>query len=367
MRLKIISLFVGGFMIGGFFTHAAPIDPHATKATQTLYANLKKITHKGIMFGHQDDALYGVGWKYDWNRSDIKSVCGDYPAVFGWELGHLELGHSNSLDSVNFDTIRSRIKEVYRRGAVNTISCHFNNPLGGTAWDCKTTSAVASILPGGKSHAMYNQWLNRLAHFFRSLRDDHGKLIPIMFRPFHEMTGGWFWWGNQQCTTKEYIALWRYTVNYLENKGVHNLLYIYSPTDVPTSQAYFERYPGDKYVDILGIDIYQDKGQNGSENFISDMRRNLTYMVQAATVRHKIAVLSETGLYNVYINDWWTNALWKAIENIPIAYVLVWRNACNGPTQFFAPYPEQGSSQDFQTLKENPKMIFESHLPNMYR
>lgn len=366
MQLKIIALFVG-VMIGGFFTHAAPIDPHATRATQALYANLKKITHQGIMFGHQDDALYGVGWKYDWNRSDIKSVCGDYPAVFGWELGHLELGHANSLDSVNFDTLRSRIKEVYRRGAVNTMSWHLNNPLGGTAWDAKTTTAVESVLPGGAKHAMFNEWLNRLAHFFLSLRDDHGKLIPIMFRPYHEMTGGWFWWGNQQCTTKQYVDLWRYTVNYLEKKGVHNLLYIYSPTDVSTSQAYFERYPGDKYVDILGIDIYQDKGENASERYIADARRDLSFMAQAASQRHKVAVFSETGIYNVGINDWWTNELWKAIENIPIAYVLVWRNACDGPTQFFAPYPGQGSAQDFQAFKKNPKMIFESQLPNMYR
>lgn len=367
MKTKILSLFIVSYFVGALFAYAAPIDPQATKETKALYANLETMIHKGIMFGHQDDALYGVGWKYDWNRSDIKSVCGDYPAVFGWELGHLELGHSNSLDSVNFDTIRSRIKEAYRRGAVNTISWHLNNPLGGTAWDAKTTTAVQSILLGGAKNTMFNEWLTRLASFFLSLRDDHGKLIPILFRPYHEMTGGWFWWGNQQCTSKEYVALWHYTVNYLEKKGVHNLLYIYSPTDVPTEQAYFERYPGDKYVDILGIDIYQNQGENTSAQYIADARRDLTFMAQAAKQRHKVAVFSETGISNVSINNWWTNNLWKAIENIPIAYVLVWRNACSGPTQYFAPYPGQGSAKDFQVFSKNPKLIFENHLPKMYR
>ncbi|MBB3188723.1 glycoside hydrolase family 26 protein [Microbacter margulisiae] len=367
MKPKALSLLCIGCMTIGMASHATPIDPQATKETKALYANLEKIIHKGIMFGHQDDALYGVGWKYDWNRSDIKSVCGDYPAVFGWELGHLELGHAYSLDSVNFDTIRSRIREVYRRGAVNTISWHLNNPLGGTAWNAKTTTAVESILPGGAKNAMFNKWLTRLATFLLSLRDDHGKLIPVMFRPFHELTGGWFWWGAKQCTPKQYIELWRYTVHFLEEKGVHNLLYIYSPATVADEKSYFERYPGDKYVDILGVDIYQDKGENASERFIAETRHDLTFMAKTAKERHKIAVLSETGLYNVYMNDWWTNVLWKAIKNIPIAYVLVWRNACSGPPQYFAPYPGQESAKDFQLFKSNPKMIFENELPPMYR
>ncbi len=363
---KFLLITVFSFLTVGI-VQAGPVDRNATKETRALYAHLKKITRKGIMFGHQDDALYGVGWKYDWNRSDVKSVTGDYPAVFGWELGHLELGHSNSLDSVNFDTIRSRIREVYRQGAVNTISWHLNNPLGGTAWDSKTTKAVESVLPGGKEHQKFNLWLNRLANFFLSLRDDHGRLVPIMFRPYHEMTGGWFWWGAKQCTPKEYVALWRYTVNYLESKGVHNLLYIYSPATAPNSETYFERYPGNKYVDILGVDIYQGKSKNASEEFIRNTRLDLTFMVKAAKKRHKVAVLSEAGLYNIPISNWWIHVLWKAIKNIPIAYVLVWRNACSGPTQFFAPYPGQVSEKDFQAFKNNPKTIFESQLPNMYK
>src|SRR5436190_18227416 len=73
-----------------------PADKKATKETVALYNNLKKLLSKGFMFGHQDDLAYGVGWKYDAStssagRSDIKDVTGDYPAVYGWELGHLEI------------------------------------------------------------------------------------------------------------------------------------------------------------------------------------------------------------------------------------------------------------------------------------
>ncbi|MBD0288787.1 MAG: hypothetical protein ICV79_25690 [Flavisolibacter sp.] len=58
--------------------------------------------NKGILFGHQDDLAYGVGWKYEKGRSDIKDVAGDYPAVQGYELGHLELDSLINLDSVPF-------------------------------------------------------------------------------------------------------------------------------------------------------------------------------------------------------------------------------------------------------------------------
>ncbi len=181
------------------FTYTAfatkPADPKATPETVKLYENLKELSKKGIMFGHQDDLAYGIGWIYEEGRSDVKDVCGDYPAVYGWELGHIELGDPYSLDSVHFDKIRHWIKLVYSRGGVNTISWHLNNPLtGGDAWDVSSKKVVKSILPGGEKHELFKQYLDRLAAFMLSLKTDDGTYIPILFRPFHEHTGSWFWW-----------------------------------------------------------------------------------------------------------------------------------------------------------------------------
>ena len=63
-----------------------------TQETERLLANLKKIPSKGIMLGHHDDTVYGIGWEGEEGRSDVKSVCGDYPAVISFDLGELELG-----------------------------------------------------------------------------------------------------------------------------------------------------------------------------------------------------------------------------------------------------------------------------------
>lgn len=118
-------------------------DMNATQETINLLKNMKALTSKGIMFGHQDDLVYGRGWKYVEGQSDVRRVCGDYPAVYGWELGHIELKQSVSLDSVPFDIIRHYITEVHKRGGVNTISWHMDNPLtGGTAWDNSSNGAL---------------------------------------------------------------------------------------------------------------------------------------------------------------------------------------------------------------------------------
>lgn len=97
-----------------------PSDPKATSKTVRLYRNLQRLARTNIMFGHQDDLAYGLDngkrWVGDANRSDVKSVTGSYPAVYGWELGHLELDSARNLDAVPFAKIRQYARQVYRRG-----------------------------------------------------------------------------------------------------------------------------------------------------------------------------------------------------------------------------------------------------------
>jgi hypothetical protein len=232
-------------------TASAQSDPEATAETKNLFHNMLALQQKGLMFGHQDDLAYGNGWYAEEGRSDVKDVCGDYPGIYGWELGHLEQGHVYSLDSVYFDRIRNWIIKVYERGGVNTISWHGRNPLtGGNAWDVSSSLVVASILPGGEKHELYKQYLDRLAEFFLSLKTSDGTLVPVFFRPYHEHTGSWFWWGKNLCTPEQYKALWRFTVTYFRDaKHIHHLLYAYSPDRFQTP-GYNERYPGDDIIDI---------------------------------------------------------------------------------------------------------------------
>lgn len=96
----------------------SPADKKATKETVTLFRSLYKLQNQGVMYGHQDDLMYGRTWWYEKDRSDTKDFTGDYPAVAGFELGHLELGNERSLDSVSFAQIAEQIKVHYQRGVL---------------------------------------------------------------------------------------------------------------------------------------------------------------------------------------------------------------------------------------------------------
>ncbi|WP_245896417.1 glycosyl hydrolase [Flavobacterium sediminis] len=90
-------------------------DQQATTETQNVYRNLIQLKQKGFMFGHQDDLAYGVNWKYENGRSDVKEVANDYPAVYGWDIGRIENDSPENLDGVPFHKMRQYIKEVYQR------------------------------------------------------------------------------------------------------------------------------------------------------------------------------------------------------------------------------------------------------------
>lgn len=333
-----------------------PSDPKATPEAVQLYQKMLSLQSKGMMFGHQDDLAYGTHWKEVEGRSDVKEVCGDYPAVFGWELGHLELGHAYSLDSVNFNQIKGWIRKVDSEGGINTISWHFRNVLtGGTAWDVSSKKTVASMLPGGEKHELYKQYLDKLAAFMQSLKTDKGTMIPILFRPFHEHTGSWFWWGKDLCTVDEYKALWRFTVNYLRNtKNIHHLLYSYSTDRFASSEDYLERYPGDDLIDLLGFDLY-DRG-SGYSTTLGNCANMLS---KIGAQKGKIVAVTEAGGPIATDKDWWTTVLLETLRPYNLSYALVWRNAYNhSKEKAYGPAKGSPSEQDFVKFYNDPKTLF---------
>jgi len=355
-----ITLFVLSALFSAFATK--PTDPKATPETVKLYQNLLKLHQKGVMFGHQDDLAYGVGWVYEEGRSDVKDVCGDYPAVYGWELGHLELGDAYSLDSVHFDKIQNWIKTVYARGGVNTISWHLRNPLtGGSAWDVSSKEVVRSILPGGAKHELFKQYLEKLADFMLGLKTEEGTYIPVLFRPFHEHTGSWFWWGKNLCTVEEYKSLWKFTVSYLQNeKNIHHLIYVYSTDRFKTADEYLERYPGDDIIDILGFDLY-DRGPD----YPTALKNCLETLTSLAKEKGKIATVSESGGRLATNTTWWTMVL-ETIRPFYFSYFLVWRNPWKPASHgAFAPYKGSPDSENFLKFYNDPKTLFQKEVTKL--
>ena len=347
-------------------TNLSLSDKKATSETVVLYKKLHQLVEKGVLFGHQDDLAYGVNWKYENGRSDIKDVVGDYPAVYGWDIAGLEKEYSNNIDGVPFEKMKQYIQEANARGGISTISWHFDNPATGkNAWD-NTPNSLQTILPGGQNHEKFTTWLDKAATFFLSLKDKKGKSIPILFRPFHELTGGWFWWGKGNCTPEEFKAAWKFTFEYLQQKGVHNLIYVYNTGGFNTKEDFLASYPGDNYADILSFDNYQNNDDKDGAKFIGQTQNQFKILNEIANEHHKLMAFAEAGYEAVPDPKWWTGTLSKAISGYKISYVLLWRNhgwqEKEQKMHYYAPYSGQMSEKDFIDFYKLDKTLFEKDI-----
>lgn len=344
------------------------VDKHATAQTQELFLLLRRLAETRLLFGHQDSTAYGVGWSSGREKSDVKEVTGSFPAVYGWDVGRL--GGARNLDRVDFGRIKQLIKDAHTRGGINTISWHMSNPVTGRGYLDRTARAnnVSSVIPGGSHHEHLKRKLDAFAEFVSELKDTGGRPIPIVFRPWHENNQPRFWWaatGDGQ----DYVALWRFTVEYLRDKNkVHNLLYAYSPLARPflrsTDRAVYTSprsgYPGDAYVDVIGIDDYSGNG----ESILAGAR----LIVDVADARHKIAALTEVGPGSGLAADraisFYTGQLLQPIKGDAvarkIAYALVWRNSSSG--HFWVPHKGHPDAEDFIAFFKDPFTAFEDDL-----
>ena len=341
-------------------------DKDATAAdtitpAQTLISQLDSVVKSGhFYFGHHDDTAYGHTWKYVEGNSDVKAVIGEYPGLMSWDLGMIEVDSAKNLDGVPFEFIAAEIAKQNARGGVNAISWHPLNPIsGGNSWDV-STSPLHEVATNAALSDTLDVWNNRAASFIASLKDAEGNPVPVIFRPWHENSGSWFWWGAGNATPDEYIALWKRTREIFDAKGINNVVWAYSPDKDLTHEQYFLTYPGDEYVDILGTDIYHFDGEKGIDQYVSRVKSQMPFVVEEAKKRGKLAALTETGLESLGVTDWYTSVLLPAIEGLPIAYVCVWRNAIESenPNHFYVPYPGHPAEADFKAFHDNSNAVF---------
>ena len=364
-------LLFGVFAFGISHTSISQIDSKATKETRALYRNLGELSKNKILFGHQDATEYGHGWSGDANRSDVKSVTGSHPAVIGVDLSGLS-GRPAEEILKNSEAVRKNVVDTYNRGGITTVSWHFSNPAsgGGFYWkDSVSVRAIELIKPGGSHHEKYKEILTTVADFAKSAKGKDGASVPMLFRPYHEFDGDWFWWGKSHCSREDFISVWQFTVSYLRDTlGVHNFIYVFSPDcRFNSEEEFLERYPGDQFVDMVGMDNYADFGRDGKYNLKAGVQK-LKIISDYAKKANKLAAFTETGLETIPDKNWWTESLLKSLqaEKINLAYVLVWRNDTKSPTHYYAPFPGQVSVPDFMDFYNDPYTLFEKDLKNIY-
>ncbi|WP_293880515.1 MULTISPECIES: glycoside hydrolase family 26 protein [unclassified Sphingobacterium] len=346
-----------------------PIDRMATSETVALYNYLKAVQSKGkVLLGQQDALCYGRYWRGDSNRSDIKEITGSHPALLGLDfqqLTHEDKGYRES----ETKRLVKVVKDMYRRGGIITFSWHMSNPVNGGSYEWKSNPqlAVSQILPGGTSNAVYQSYLDRIADFLAQCKGPNGEAIPIIFRPFHEFDGDWFWWGKGHATKEEFVQLWRYTVHYLrEELGVHQLLYAFSPDcKFYTRAEYLTQFPGDEYVDILGMDNYWDFRPDGA-NDPAAAGMKMEIVSALAVEKGKIAALTETGLERITDPNWFTTILQPILTKWPMAYCMLWRNADDIATHYYVPTKDHPAAGDFNKFCQSEHILLLNNSRTFY-
>lgn len=340
-------------------------DPSATAETKALYSNLWAIRDKGWMFGHHDDLMYGRKWYGTDGGSDTKEVCGDYPAVYGLDVSTFMDDRVESEAADNALRLRC-MKQAYDRGMVILACMHLNNPLtGGDAWDNSSNQVAAEILKtGSETQKKFNVWLGRLAALAKELKGSDGKNIPIIVRPFHEHTQEWSWWGIKCTTTEQFVSLWHYFVDYMKAAGVHTFIYAISPQmdSQKKDEEFLFRWPGDDYVDFIGMDCYQGINNNV---FTS----NLKALSRVSTKKKKPAGVTETGVEGFKKEDYWINNIAAPMASRKMSLLVTWRNKYDPMEQgshYFSVYKGHVSEESFIQMYNRPDTYFCKDLPDMY-
>lgn len=368
-------------------------DRAASPRTVYLARLLKGVERSPyVLYGHQNDLHHKANASAA-SPSDTFIDVGDYPAVSGFDFqalehGEFELTPAEQQQGLTLIEKMARICESGdQQGVLFTASAHMPNFAvvakrgrkdGAYDYTGYTTPVVEGdvvrrIMPGGDLNECYRGYLDMMADMGKRLAQ---KDIPLIVRLFHENDGSWFWWGAAHCTPEQYVALYRYTVEYLRDvKGVHNFLYAYSPGGPVRSRADFlERYPGDAYVDIIGFDTYQRDGQSDAE-FQRLVGDSLDVLHDFAARHHdKIVALTETGLIedghalrqHGSAGKHWFTGMQRMLGQHPVSYFMTWSN--DDAKTFFEPFmvdDERGHEliNEFVDFYNMPGSIFAHQLP----
>lgn len=345
------------------------VDKNATSETKALYSNLWAIQSKGFMFGHHDDLWYGRKWYNEEGRSDTHDVCGDYPAVFSFDVAEIMDDRYQNPEN----EIRKRVAlEAYERGEVLIACAHLNNPLtGGDSWGNSSNEVVKEILKeGSPTHLKFKTWLDRLANFALNLKGKNGELVPVIFRPYHEHTQTWSWWGSSCTTSDEFTSFWKFTVNYLrDTKNVHNLIYAISPQidSVQGRENFLFRWPGNDYVDFLGMDSY-----HGLSPVV--LTTNMNTLSRLSKELKKPCGVTETGVEGIQRDgvpekNYWTQQILTPATGQFVSMIVMWRNKYDpseSESHFYSVFKGHASEKSFIKMYESPVSLFSADLPDMY-
>jgi mannan endo-1,4-beta-mannosidase len=292
------------------------------------------------------------GMVYDHYRKDNRNIATGRPIYTGggrYKWNFYGYGYDNSTRTP-IDERDNRERSPYRP------MLRMYRAITGKSTDPGDTGVVE----------VFNAYLDIVADYCLILQD---RDIPVLMRPFHENSGDWFWWGNSGCENEDgsynpgiFKRIWRYTVEYLMGRGVHNCIYVYSPNGAdfdneaklgtPEFRPYAITYPGDDWVDICAFDDYTIK----EEVMVSD----IDYVTGFAAEHGKIAAASE--VTGSPVDPAITEYLVRTLTNtshlpLNLSYFLQWTPPSFAPYLVSPTRANSGAANAFIRALNNPRII----------
>lgn len=352
-----------------------PSNLNASKGAISLLDALHNLMAVDVLgFGHQYANFFGQEWVWytSWqvyDQSDVKNATGDYPLIFGYDLQNylngLQAEENDVTDDARTYELANYAVWAAQKGAVIEFSWLANNPAFPEVADSYNTSCdgyalLADLLPGKPLNSIWVKWLDHLTDFFNEMKYEDGSKVPFIFRPFHEMTEFWYWWGTDCNTKDEFLAAWNYTRWYLEvEKGNNQILWMYAPSkpsDLP--EEFEDYYPGDDQVDIISWDRY-----SVNTTYSSYIKADCAKVVNMAKNHNKVATLAETGIWqgiqHEQNSDWFmTDFLNPIIEECPqLAYAMTYTNFYH-QSEYFVPVKGQKTYSGFLDFHDSVHSVF---------
>lgn len=246
----------------------------ASKNTKSLY--------RFLLDNFQEKIISGVMTLNSFDETNwLKQQTGKEPALVGIDFLHCNRAYS----WYNDHTPGNDARIWYNKNGIPALCWHWRDPSRATEefYTEKTSFDVSKI--NDNNSAEYKAMINDIDYIAGLLKTLNDEDIPVLWRPLHEASGGWFWWGAKgpEACKKLWQTMFDRLVNYHK---LNNLIWVWT-TD--TKAGNMDWYPGDNYVDILGVDIYADKGDFSSQILAFDK-------IKVDFQGKKMVTLSECGI-----------------------------------------------------------------------
>lgn len=288
-------------------TKATLSNANASEATKSLYKYICQMYGSGIISGQQESTWMTSP---DYEMDYIYGASGKYPAMRGLDY----MGD-------DFSGVNKRAKEWYEKGGIATICWHCGSDFSGNYDDSKadTLDWDKALTPGTAEYEALLKNMDRGAQALKELKDAG---VPVIWRPFHEFDGGWFWWGKGGA--ENFKKLWKLMYDRYTNEwGLDNLIWSLGfTTSVPA-----DWYPGDEYVDIVGADTYveSDGSLIGMYNKVVDLVGTDVPIIlhENGAIPNPDSLESDGAYWSSFMTwhtEWITDAKWNTKESIKSVY-----------------------------------------------